>query len=48
MGIRDYLSLTTDGGRRRVHYECKECGTNLERDAEGCPNCDGEVAVYEL
>lgn len=40
--------LLTDGGRGRetCHYECRNCGENLSADADTCPDCGGEVAVY--
>jgi rubrerythrin len=48
MGVRDHLSIFADGGKQGVHYECRDCGTNLTRDHETCPDCDGAVARYDL
>jgi ribosomal protein L37E len=53
MGVRDVLPiLASDGGGsatdERTHVECRDCGTNLAADAERCPNCGGDVAVYDL
>jgi rubrerythrin len=45
------FTLLTDGGSDAdatggTHYECRDCGTNVDADATGCPTCGGEVAVY--
>lgn len=48
MGVFDRL---TDGGERSdddVHYECRECGTNLSGETVECPDCGGDVAAYDL
>lgn len=47
------FGLLTDGGTSGSvtgdrHYECRECGTNVDPDTDACPRCDGEVAVYTL
>jgi ribosomal protein L37E len=45
------LDILTDGGPRdegNSHYECRRCGTNLHAEADECPDCGGEVAVYTL
>jgi rRNA maturation endonuclease Nob1 len=52
MGVRDALRVFADGGRSTVdgavHYECRHCSRNLTADHGECPDCGGEVAVYEL
>jgi ribosomal protein L37E len=43
------LDILTDGGptdRGSRHYECRRCGENLSPDADDCPDCGGDVAVY--
>jgi rubrerythrin len=52
MGVRDVLPILVGGGGStagdRTHVECRDCGTNLAADAERCPNCGGDAAVYDL
>ncbi len=53
MGVRDLLLIRTDGGSSRTekpntHVECRQCGKNLTTDASHCPDCGGDVAVYDL
>jgi len=36
------------GGENRYHYECRDCGKNLDADLDECPRCGGSVAAYEL
>ncbi|MFB6111219.1 MAG: hypothetical protein ABEJ35_01655 [Halobacteriaceae archaeon] len=48
MGVRDILPSIRDGGPRTVHYECRDCGQNLDRDDRRCPACGGTVVVYEF
>jgi rubrerythrin len=45
------FDILTDGGATgavggEAHYECRECGTNVDPDAATCPECGGDVAVY--
>lgn len=47
VSIADVLSFGF-GGSQRVHRECRECGLNLDVDADACPECGGGVARYEL
>jgi rubrerythrin len=36
-------------GEASVVYECRECGTTLEYDAEECPSCgSGAISRYDL
>jgi rubrerythrin len=45
------LDLLADGGPRTggdAHYECRDCGTNVDEGTAACPTCGGEVAVYAL
>lgn len=45
------LKALTDGGYQQAeneHYECRECGFNLSPDANECPHCGGDVAIYVL
>jgi rubrerythrin len=36
-------------GSDSVLYECRNCGTTLEEDAERCPECGAaDVATYHL
>jgi hypothetical protein len=47
------FGLLTDGGRSDpvtddAHYECRECGTNVDPGTDACPQCGGGVAVYTL
>ncbi len=46
------LSVIADGGSTEApdgdHYECRECGLNVDPDASVCPNCDGEIAVFRF
>lgn len=30
------------------HYECRECGTNLDADADECPDCGGEPVEFSI
>lgn len=53
MGVRKLFPGLTDGGdgptdSPETHVECRDCGRNLTADADGCPDCGGDVAVYEL
>jgi rubrerythrin len=48
MGVEKIFQRVTDGGRPQRHHECRVCGQNLDGDAAQCPDCGGEVAVYEL
>jgi rubrerythrin len=33
----------------RAFYECRHCGTTVERPTLGCPSCDsGEIARYRI
>lgn len=35
--------------RPNKHYECRNCGTGLPREASQCSACgSSEVAIYEL
>ncbi|MFB6149961.1 MAG: hypothetical protein ABEJ48_09885 [Halobacteriales archaeon] len=38
-----HVSAADDDGD--VHYECRECGTNLDAEHDTCPNCDGDIAA---
>lgn len=44
------FDILTDGGSAETvdgdHYECRECGTNVDPDTTACPDCGGDVAVY--
>ena len=47
------FDILADGGPTRsvdgdAHYECRECGTNVNPDATACPDCGGDVAVHTL
>jgi rRNA maturation endonuclease Nob1 len=49
--MMELLKVLTDGGHRQSrdeHVECRNCGQNLSPNAEECPDCGGEVAVYAL
>jgi len=36
-------------GSENLRYECRNCGTSLEKEAEHCPECDGtDIATYKL
>lgn len=52
MGVRDIVSIVTDGGTDvqadNVHHECRQCGRNLTADSEECPDCGGQVSTYDL
>jgi len=53
MGVRGIFSILPDGGEVQkkstdVHIECRSCGSNLAAEASECPNCGGEIVVYEL
>jgi rRNA maturation endonuclease Nob1 len=52
MGVRDVLPAIPDGGNAsaapETHVECRSCGSNLSAEVDECPDCGGEVAVYEL
>jgi hypothetical protein len=53
MSVRDvFFALATGSGDPSsadyTHVECRDCGTNLPGGTEQCPNCGGEIAVYEL
>lgn len=48
MGVRDHLPISTGGGSDDTHHECRDCGRNLDADADSCPACGGNVAVYRL
>jgi rRNA maturation endonuclease Nob1 len=51
MGVRDVLPELVNGGTGsdpERHVECRDCGVNLTTDADECPDCGGEVVVYEL
>lgn len=36
------------GDDSRIHCECRECGLNLDADADACPACGGGVSRYDL
>lgn len=46
MSIANLVLGLGDGSS--VHRECRECGLNLDADAEGCPECGGGVSRYDL
>jgi lipopolysaccharide biosynthesis regulator YciM len=48
MGVRSYLSAVAGRTGSSLHYECRECGANLDAGRVECPNCAGGVAVYEF
>jgi len=48
MGVRDYLPGIANDGTPGVHYECRDCGTNVDDDRESCPTCNGEVVSFQL
>lgn len=53
VGVRDVIPILTDGGSERAsvseqHVECRDCGSNLTVDTEQCPDCGGDIAVYDL
>lgn len=31
-----------------THVECRSCGTNVTGSPTECPDCGGDIAVYEL
>ncbi len=35
------------GQESHTHYECRDCGKNLPSEPSSCPQCGGEVVVYE-
>jgi rubrerythrin len=44
--VRRVRSWLADDG---VVYECRNCGTTLDADADECPACDGDkVVCYEI
>jgi rubrerythrin len=48
MGVRAYLSSFAGRAGPSLHYECRECGTNLDAGLAECPICAGGVAIYEF
>jgi len=48
MAVRDYIPLVGRSHDRSAHYECRACGRTLDAGTETCPDCNGDVAVYEL
>lgn len=36
------------GGDVSSHYECRDCGTNLDDDTVVCPDCGGEPVAYDV
>ncbi len=41
--------LTRITFRTEVHYECRNCGTNLEAGETACHECGyADIAVYEF
>jgi hypothetical protein len=53
MSVRQLLPIMTDGGTDpanapRRHAECRDCGLNLTVDTDECPDCGGEIAVYDV
>ena len=52
VGVRNYVVgwRNSDAGDdvAGIHYECRRCGRNLERDHEQYPACGGDVAGHLL
>jgi len=45
-GLRQFLRRET---RSQVIYECRRCGTTIDRGTECCPVCDAaEIARYDI
>jgi len=49
IGLFRAVVRTIFGNRStQYHYECRDCGRNLDSSSEDCPECGGEVVVYQI
>lgn len=47
--VVDGLKRLVRRDREKVVYECRRCGTTVERGTDCCPACDAaEIARYEI
>ncbi len=45
MSVLDLLPFV---GGAVVHHECRDCGTNLQRERPACPACGGDVVTHQI